>query len=246
MEFKSRIDLLSKIKSLQEIGEGSQGICYLDKNSNFIYKIYYDYLDGCECNYDYQNIMQFSDIKNNTYVFPKDVICVNDEIIGYIEPYVNSKDLTSIDLLKVSLDKLIYNINKVRTDIELISERGVLTFDVMYNTLYKNKFSVIDTDEYVIRDLDPSYLFDLNKERFDYVIYNFLIDNYFDEFVMSYKELYNMYRYKETDVVIFIHLLRKYLSEYLGYKVNKLSDAKECMNKVKTRYPNYIRDIKLK
>ena len=243
MEFKSKKELLYKTIFLKEIGEGSQGICYLDKINNVVYKIYYDFLYYNEYNYNYQDIMKFSDIKNNTYIFPKDVICVNNKVVGYIEPYANSKDLTKINPLKISLDKLITNINKVRDDIELISERGILTYDVMYNVLYKNKFNVIDSDDYAIRDLDPSYLFDVNKERFDYAIYCFLIDSLFEEFVRNYKILKNMYKDKDADVTLFIELLRKYLSEYIGDEVNKLGDARKCMNKVKSMYPNYIRDI---
>ena len=116
----------------------------------------------------------------------------------------------------------------------------------MYNVLYKNKFNVIDIDDYVIRDMDPSILFDINKERFDYGIYNFIIDNSFDEFINGYKILKDMYKEKVDDVTIFIQYLRKYLSEYVGYEIKKLGDAKECMNKVKSIYPNYVREIKLK
>lgn len=246
MNFKSKGELLLKLRSFKNIGEGSQGVCYLDKNNGIVYKIYHEFLDDYECNYNSKDIMQFSNIKNNTYIFPKDIISVKDKIVGYIEPYINSKDLTNINPLKVSLDKLIININKARTDIEAISESGVVTYDVMYNTLYKNKFNVIDTDEYVIRDIDPLLIFDINKERFDYVIYNFLIDNYFYEFVNGYKILRNMYKDKNTDVIIFIKILRKYLSEYVGYEITKLGDAKKCIDKVKTLYPSYVRNIKLK
>ena len=171
---------------------------------------------------------------------------VHTRIVGYIEPYVNSKSLSSIDPLKVSLDKLIININNVRYDIERISEYGIQTYDVMYNILYKNKFNVIDSDEYVIKDIDSTVLFERNKQIFDYTIYNFLIDNYFDEFVNSYRLLKEMYNDKEADVIIFIELLRKYLSEYIGDEVSKLNDAKECMNKRKILEPFYIRDIKMK
>ena len=113
MKFKSKRDLLLKTIVLKEIGEGSQGICYLDKNNKLIYKIYHEFFNECMSDYNYNNIMQFSNIKNNTYIFPKDVIEVDDKIVGYIEPYVNSKDLSSINPLKISLDKLITNINRV-------------------------------------------------------------------------------------------------------------------------------------
>ena len=116
----------------------------------------------------------------------------------------------------------------------------------MYNILYGNKFNVIDSDEYVKKDIDSTVLFERNKQTFDYAIYNFLIDNYFEEFVNSYRLLRKMYNNKDVDVIIFIKVFRKYLSEYIGDEVNKLNDAKECMNKRKILEPNYIRDIKIK
>ena len=79
MEFKSRRDLLLKTLVLKEIGEGSQGICYLDKESRLVYKIYHEFFNGCMSDYNYNNIMQFSNIKNNTYIFPKDVIVVDNK-----------------------------------------------------------------------------------------------------------------------------------------------------------------------
>ena len=246
MEFKSRSDLILKTLFLKEIGEGSQGICYLDSSNKLVYKIYHEFFDGCISNRDYSEIMKFSNITNKTYIFPKDIIEINGEVVGYVEPYVTGKDLPAINPLMVNLDKLIKNINDVSIDIETISENGVLTFDVMYNILYKNRFNIIDSDDYTIRDIDPNLLFEMNKNKFDYAIYNFLIDEYFDNFVNDYKELKNMYKNKTCDVTIFICLLRKYLSEYVGDEVNKLNDAKECMNKVRTKSFEYIRKIKMR
>ena len=111
----------------------------------------------------------------------------------------------------------------------------------MYNILYKNKFNIIDTDEYTYKDIDPNILFEMNKQRFDYAIYNFLVDGYFNYFINSYPKLKNMYKDKNIDVVIFIEILRKYLSEYIGDEVNKLSDARECLNKRNLLVNNYIR-----
>ena len=100
MDFKSKGELLLKLRSFKNIGEGSQGVCYLDKNSGIVYKIFNQVFDDSLDSYLYyykynrQDIMKFGNIKNNTYIFPSDVIYVQDEIVGYIEPYVNSKDLT--------------------------------------------------------------------------------------------------------------------------------------------------------
>lgn len=247
MYFNNKSELISKLNSLKILLSGSQGECYLDKNNKLVYKIYHQFLDNYDdIKYNYNEVMRFSNVSNNTYIFPKDIIDVNDEIVGYTMDYVSAKDLSSINPLLVKLDRLITNINNVSIDIEHISDNGILSYDVMYNILYKTKFNVIDTDEYMYKDIDPNILFEMNKQRFDYALYNFLVDGYFNEFVNSYRKLKNMYKDKSVDVVIFIELLRKYLSEYIGDEVSKLNDAKECMNKRKVLEPFYIRDIKIK
>ena len=247
MHYNNRSELITKLKHLKALSSGSQGECYLDKNNKLVYKIFHQFLDNYDyIKYSYDDIMRFSNVLNNTYIFPKDVIEVNNEIVGYTMDYVSANDLSSINPLSVNLDRLITNINNVSIDIEHISDKGILSYDVMYNILYKTKFNVIDTDEYMYKDIDPNILFEMNKQRFDYAIYNFLVDGYFSEFVNSYRKLKSMYKDKCVDVVIFIELLREYLSEYIGDEVNKLNDAKECMNKVKTFDLFYIRDIKMK
>lgn len=242
MYFNNRLELINKIKYLKLLSSGSQGECYLDNNNRLVHKIYHQFLDNYnDIKYNYDDIMRFSNISNNTYIFPKDVIEVNNEIVGYTMDYVVSKDLSSINPLLINLDRLIANINNVSIDIENISDNGILSYDVMYNILYKNKFNIIDTDEYTYKDIDPNILFEMNKQRFDYAIYNFLVDGYFNYFINSYPKLKNMYKDKNIDVVIFIEILRKYLSEYIGDEVNKLSDARECLNKRKMLVNNYIR-----
>lgn len=247
MNFNNRSELMNKLNSLKPLSFGSQGMCYLDGNNNLVYKIYHQFLDDYKhIKYNYDYIMRFSNVSNNTYIFPKDVIEVNNKIVGYIMNYIDSKDLFSVNPLLVKLERLITNINNVSIDIEHISDNGILSYDVMYNILYKTNFNIIDTEEYMYKDIDPNILYVMNKQRFDYAIYNFLVDGYFNEFVNSYRELKNMYKDKSVDVVIFIELLRKYLSEYIGDEVSKLNDAKECMNKRKVLEPFYIRDIKIK
>ena len=247
MHYNNRCELITKLKHLKTLSSGSQGECYLDKDNKLVYKIYHQFLDNYDyIKYSYDDVMRFGNLSNKTYIFPKDVIEVNSEIVGYTMDYVSAKDLSSINPLLVKLDRLITNINDVSIDIEHISDKGILSYDVMFNILYKNKFNIIDTDEYMYKDIDPNILFNMNKQRFDNAIYLFLISGYFEEFVNSYQELKSMYKDKCVDVVIFIELLRKYLSEYIGDEVNKLSDAKACMNKRKILEPFYIRDIKMK
>ena len=45
MNFKSEKKLKTYLNSLEFIGQGSQGICYLDKTNNTVIKIFHDFFE---------------------------------------------------------------------------------------------------------------------------------------------------------------------------------------------------------
>ena len=69
------------------------------------------------------------------------------------------------------------------------------------------------------------------------------MDNYFDEFVQSNKNLLEMYKGKDINLVDFITLFYKLLSENIGKDIITLNDAKSLVNK-KYYELNFIRSIK--
>ena len=71
----------------------------------------------------------------------------------------------------------------------------------------------------------------------------FLVDCYFNEFIYSYKILSEMYDKPDVDILEFISLFRKYLSEYVGSDVKRLRDAKGCINKNKRILKKYERNL---
>ena len=138
--------------SISFIGSGSQGYCY--KIGNKVFKIFSEYIeedfDESEyfINYSCEDIMRFSTIANDTYVFPNDLIYVGDIIAGYVTNYVDGKSLYKINPLNISLDKFSESLESVPMDIKLISDNGVLSFDVAYNIMYGiGGFNVVDTLE---------------------------------------------------------------------------------------------------
>ena len=179
-------------------------------------------------------MLRFSNIKNKTFIWAKDVIIVNNEIVGYISNYVNAKSLYKINPLLINLNKFSNSISKAKKDIEIISNNGIKTFDVMYNILYgKNGFSIIDYDEYCYSNFDSKKLYNINCDNFNLEIMYFLIDNYFDEFISNYKDLKEMYKKSGVDINCFIDLFIKYLKEETGKEIVRLNDAKQCLNKKK-------------
>lgn len=68
----------------------------------------------------------------------------------------------------------------------------------------------------------------------------FLIESYFDEFVENDNELSQLYKDRNEDVLVFLQLLRKKLSNMADKKISTLGEAKKCLNKNKHE-PKYFR-----
>ena len=110
MKFKSKKELDSFLSTLKFIGEGCQGLCFLDKKTNQVYKIYSEYYYDLEdAGYIDSDIMEFGQISNSTFIWPNGVIWVDDIVVGYTHSYVNAKNFYEFnDPFKVNLDNLSY------------------------------------------------------------------------------------------------------------------------------------------
>ena len=183
--------------------------------------------------YTKKELMKFSTIKNKTFLWALDTISVKDEIVGYINSFVNAKPLYKINPLRINLKKFEKCIKNVQKDIKILSDNSVLTYDIMYNILYGSRFFVTDFDEFNYSNLETKKLEQINNRNFNYELYYFLIDGYFDEFINDYDNLKKLYQEKDDDILYFINLFRKYLSEYVGKEIITLNDAPKCLNKVK-------------
>lgn len=221
---------------------GSQGKCYLVDGK--VYKFFWKFIDRGfkdDVVYNKDEILRFSSVKNNTYVWPEDVITVGDTVVGYISEYVDSKSLFKINPFKTNLDVFAANVDEATSDIKIISNNGVLTFDVSYNTLYgDNGFKVIDTMEYASSTLDASELYKKNLRMFLYEIRMFLIDGCFDKFVEDNKYLYSLC-YDDDSFLVFIREFRRMLSEREGHEITTLGEAKSSVKFTKVR--RYVREI---
>lgn len=239
MEFINRNHFDTYLKKLQYIGQGSQGICYLRKEDNIVFKIFHDYFDYEDTGYNSEDILKFSNIKNNTFLWPKDIIKVSNTIIGYTMPYKNVKNLYQVSPLLVNLSSLEQGIIKAEKDIKLLTDEEVKLYDVRYNILYSNKkIYIIDTLDYSYRRVT----YEENRMPLDQEIMLFLVDNYFDDFVQSDKLLNNMYMEYEVRGVDFLRVFRKKLSEYMDKDITKLNEVKTLVKK--NNKPVYIRDFK--
>ncbi len=232
---KNNFDLY--LKRLFFLGMGSQGMCYLDKKNKIVYKIFHGYFDDEDEGYTADDILKFSGIRNNTFIWPSDVVYANGRIIGYTMPYVSSVNLCNTDLLSTNLNLLEKAIDKSYCDIEILTKNNVCLYDVMYNILYSNgKINVIDSMEYNFGNASLKE----NMAAFDAEIRYFLVDNYFDEFVNNDILLREMYHDKKNVTSLeFLRMFRNKLSEYIGTDIDKLEKAKKLVMKLDDPY--YIR-----
>lgn len=226
MKFINREHLDTFLKNLEVLGSGSQGICYLDKNNKIVYKIFMDYYDEEEAMYTENDILKFSNVKNNTFIWPNDVIKVGNSIVGYTMPYKRSKSLYQVNPLLVNLDSLDKAFVNIEEDIKKLTDNGIRIYDLRYNTLYNNgKIYVIDTLDYSYRNVT----YNENREAFDLELMFFLVDTYFDDFVNNDKLLKEMYMGFEVRGVDFLRVFRNKLSTYMGKDIKKLQSAKSLI-----------------
>ena len=108
MEFRNREELNDFLSTLKYIGEGIQGQSLLDKKANQVYKIFSEEeLEGADYGYTYNDIMGLSHIKNDTFIWPNDVIMIEDLVAGYTHSYFEGKNFCDFnDPFGVNLDNL--------------------------------------------------------------------------------------------------------------------------------------------
>ena len=237
MEAKSKSEFVNYINRLKIIGDGSQGTVFYDPKTSKVIKIFHDFFEDDEEYYyeiDEKELLKFNDCKNKTYIFIEEAILFKNKVIGYICPFIKGKNIDKINPLQIKLDYFIEAVEKVDEDIKIISDYGILTYDVLYNTMYGNKkINIIDPIEYCFSDLDYNELLRRNRYNFNTGIKLFLIDSYFNEFVEKNKTLNELYTEKDININEFLYYFKKYLNEYIGKNIETLNQANEARNKQK-------------
>lgn len=247
MIFKSVKELNHHIKAnCVAISFGSKGTTYYDKTSNRVIKIFDMALNYDDYKYfEYKDIdfLRFKGVKNSTYLFPIDVIYLKDRVIGYSSELAKGSSLYRTNPLSINLDSLRSAFIKTLLDVKTISNNGILTDDLPYNTIYYpkgKKLYIVDTDDYSFSEMDSSLLYASNNRQIGNSLKMFLVDGYFDDVVSSNKYLYDLY--KNGDFLTFLREYRKILSEIVSREVITLKDASGCVDK--ENRGNYVRLLK--
>lgn len=225
--------------NLEFLGRASEGTCKKLNNKEVI-----KYLDGPYVNLTEAQILKFKNIKNNTYLFPYRIIYIDNKLEGYITKYSPEKNLIEVPRDNINFDKFIIGSKKVEENTKLISDKGISTYDVLFNILYKNGvFHIIDTCDYEIVDKENKELYKNNISAFNYSLLEFLVKDRFYKFVFESKELSELYKESENgeSIIFFLETLKQKLSEYCDKDVRIVKDARKAMTLChKSVYPEYF------
>ncbi|MGN1378819.1 MAG: hypothetical protein ACI4XR_00235 [Bacilli bacterium] len=240
MEIK-RYELLQMLKKSKFLGTGGGGTAYYNPKINKVIKIFHSFSEpSLYESYKKEDILRFNNIQTKIFIFPIEVVVINDIVIGYICDYVKGNTLQNIDLLNLNLKKFVCFVNESLPDIKKVSDYKIALYDIAYNIMFgEDGLFIIDTDDYFFSSKDN--LDKLNDSIFSDSIKTFLVDNYFDEFVNSNKLLKELYFAKDAKINDFLDLFSEKLSEYTGSDITTLIEAVPALNK-KYYEPKFIRN----
>ena len=248
MEFKTREEVYEFLKKCTYLDEGSQGKCYVDKEKQLVYKLYFSFLDPFDEDIilEESDILAFKDIKTDMIIFPKDIIKLNGVVIGDITRYVDAQNLYKINPLRVDINWLLSLCELALKEIEYISKEHIKIFDMLYNIMLGNKFYIVDTLEYSKSQEDYAKILLTNLSQFNLSIVFFLVSGIFEEVIKDNHFLNSMYKSLGYGISIieFIKELKKYLSELVGKEIKTLEEARHLVDKKKSETP-YIRLLEL-
>lgn len=236
----SRQELNNLALGKRLIGSGSEGDVYILNNKTVLKK--FNEIINPE-DYNCNDLLKYSDVKNESYYFTKLVYIVNDDVAAYTMDRCNGYNLTKINPLSIKFNDLLKAYIKFEKDTKLISNMHIKGFDMIFNFMYDGKkFGAIDTIHYYTSDDDENKIYESNITTFNSELALLLVDGKFDDFIKKDHILNELYKMsingKLIDISQFIDLFNKKLSEYCDKKIVYLDDAKSLIRYGKQSYPN--------
>lgn len=138
------------------IGEGVEGVCFVSRNGEEVYKI----ITKPAEKYDVNKIITVNDIDINLshYLLPQELYVLNDNtLIGYKTKYIREKNLfefnnlikSNYTLNQINFDSLITAYYEILKETDLLSDKNILIYDLAWNLYFTGKnFYGIDTCGY--------------------------------------------------------------------------------------------------
>ena len=167
-EFKERREfdsyMLDNIKKY--IGSGGEGDVYLNASGEVLKCMklsseprYYS---------SSQDIIMEDDMPLESFMFPKELFILNDQIIGYKSNYFQGNIIKNNSDSFIDPDTLIKARNRMIKDIEVLTSKGYYLFELPRNLLFNNeRLCAIDTLDY--RRIENVSL-EINTDILDYAL----------------------------------------------------------------------------
>lgn len=139
---------IEKIKQGQLLGGGKIGEVFkLNENAYKIFK-------SNELQVSQKSLEALVKIKNNSFVFPKEMIYDKEEkLIGYEMNFINGEKLTEV-ISGIEIEKLLAKLEELEIDTRELSKEGVVLTDAHQDNYFWNnkeeKIQVIDTDYFTV------------------------------------------------------------------------------------------------
>ncbi len=182
------------------------------------------------------DLLKFSNIKVDGYVFITNLIQVIDQIKGVITVFIDGIQLSRYPIDKIKYTELLIAFKQVEMATKQISDYGIKVNDVdISNILYcpktlsttNNIFNFVDTIDYEFVDIDPNQLYKINMQYIMINIFECLLEKIDNKIIVSIKEFKN---YQEnidllSNPVYFLTILRERLSIYCNKKTLTVSGA---------------------
>lgn len=193
INFDSYTDFVNFIKdkiSTKQIGNGSEGVCYISKDEESAYKIVFCPAIG----YNIDKIITTNDIdvELSHYLLPQEVYVLNNyTLLGYKTKNIKERNLfentnlikDDYNLNQIDFEVLITAYHKILKETELLSDKNILIYDLVGNLYFTgNHFYGIDTCGYkkVATDVHET-----NKEKLEEAL-----KEIFSTYLMFHEEEY--------------------------------------------------------
>lgn len=176
MVFSNKKDFQQFInsKALYEIDSGSEGNFFVSAQDRKGYKIFYNPDDYLIPLYDGSEIIMNDDIKIDSFIFPQELLIVNNQVKGYVTKYISGNIISDDNIMILDPEKFDFKAFKeaykvMKIDMELLSQKGVFAYDVSSNVIYNGKkLYAVDTLGY--RKSTSKYLLKENMTSLDLAI----------------------------------------------------------------------------
>lgn len=150
-KFDNNIEFLNFLadRMLRKEGSGSEGTFYYSRNEKKGYKLFDE-----PTKYDVSKIIMESEVCLDSFIFPEELLMVNDEFKGYTSRIIRNNIFSNervdmIDPGSIDFENLKNAYKLMKIDTARLSEKGIAVFDLPGNIVYDGKrFYAIDTCSY--------------------------------------------------------------------------------------------------